>query len=90
MASMAISEGNERARSAFANPDPLFDTAGAARYLCEDDPPSIVTMERWRRIGIGPAFVRMGGIVRYRRSALDAHIVACTPVPRRCKIKALA
>lgn len=89
MASIAISEDNERARS--ANPDPLFDTEGAARYLCEDNPPSLVTMERWRRVGIGPAFVRMGGMIRYRRSALDAYIEAstrCPQRPRRAKIEA--
>ena len=31
------------------------------------------TLERWRREGIGPAFLRFGPkIIRYRRSALEA------------------
>jgi hypothetical protein len=88
MASIATSEDNERARSASSNPDPTYDTEGARRYLCEDNPPSTVTMERWRALGIGPAWIQMGRMIRYRQSALDAYIEACTRVPRRRKGKA--
>ncbi len=61
------------------NPDPLFDTAQAASYLHSSEP----SLERFRRIGVGPKFVKMGGIVRYRRSDLDAYIDECTRVPGR-------
>src|ERR1700678_2421858 len=66
-----------------ANPDPLFDTAGAARYLCEGNPPAEVTMERWRRLETGPRWIKMSGIVRYQRSDLDAYITQCTRQPGR-------
>ncbi len=49
------------------NPDPLFDTAQAAVYLHSSEP----SLERFRRIGVGPKFVKMGGAVRYRRSDLE-------------------
>lgn len=29
------------------------------------------TIEYWRRVGKGPAFIRPGGHVRYRESAVD-------------------
>jgi len=67
----------------FSNPDPLFDTLSAAKYLCDDNPPSLPTMERWRKLGVGPAWTKMGGLVRYRKSALDAYIEQCTRAPRR-------
>ncbi len=60
------------------NPDPLFNQAEAAYYLHSSAP----TLERNRHFGIGPKFVKMGGIVRYRRSDLDAYIDACTRLPR--------
>jgi predicted DNA-binding transcriptional regulator AlpA len=56
------------------NPDPLFDTPQAAVYLHSSEP----TLERNRRLGAGPRWVKMGGIVRYRRSDLDAYIEQCT------------
>lgn len=61
------------------NPDPLFDTAQAAVYLHSSEP----SLERFRRIGVGPKFVKMGGAVRYRRSDLDSYIEQCTRRPRR-------
>jgi predicted DNA-binding transcriptional regulator AlpA len=54
--------------------DELYDTAEAARSLglCE------VTLRKWRNLGGGPRFVKMGRAVRYRRSDLDAFIGANT------------
>ena len=41
---------------------------------------STVTLEKWRTTGEGPPFVKLGRIVRYRRSDLqdfmDAHLVS--------------
>lgn len=56
------------------NDDPLFDTPGAAEYLLS----SVPTMERWRRVGQGPDFCKMSGLVRYQKSALDRYIEAST------------
>jgi hypothetical protein len=50
--------------------DELFDTVQAAKALglCA------VTLRKWRVIGDGKRFVRLGRAVRYRRSDLDAFI----------------
>lgn len=53
-----------------ANPidDPLFDPTDAAEYL----PSTTGTMQWWRHVGRGPAYIKLGHKVYYRRSALDA------------------
>lgn len=48
----------------------LLDQDGAADYLGVQ--PS--TLERWRFVGAGPKFVKVGRLVRYRRSALEAYL----------------
>jgi excisionase family DNA binding protein len=37
---------------------------------------SVDTLKHWRKHGGGPAFVRIGTRVRYRKEALDAWIAA--------------
>jgi predicted DNA-binding transcriptional regulator AlpA len=54
--------------------DPLFVTPEAARYIKMSAP----SLERWRGQGLGPDFCKMGGSVRYRKSALDQYIEECT------------
>ena len=54
--------------------DPLFKPAGAAAYIKT----SIVTLERKRRQGRGPDYVKTGGRIFYRKSALDHYLAACT------------
>lgn len=66
-------------RPAVLNNDPLFDTPVAAEYLHS----SVPTLERHRRLGTGPEWVKMGGMVRYRKSALDRYIDECTRRSRR-------
>ena len=40
------------------------------------------TLRRWRKLGVGPAYVRMpGGRVRYRTSDLDAYLESATVLP---------
>ena len=46
----------------------------AAEYLNV----SLSTMRRWRRTKTGPALFRFGGVLRYRREALDAFIAKNT------------
>lgn len=45
------------------------------------------TLQAWRLTGTGPAFVRAGRAIRYRRQDLVAWIDAniCQPVPSRAK-----
>jgi Helix-turn-helix domain len=45
----------------------LLSEKEAAAYICV----SLSTMRRWRRTHSGPAFFRHGGVLRYRREALD-------------------
>jgi excisionase family DNA binding protein len=62
----------------------MLDTEQAAKYLAI----SGVTLERWRNKRVGPAWCKMGAIVRYRRSALEAYLEQCTRSPRRAKTAA--
>lgn len=48
----------------------LLTTAEAADYLRIEKR----TLENWRVSGRGPAFVRLGGAVRYRTGALERFI----------------
>ena len=55
----------------------LLDTRAAAEYLAL----SPRTLEKWRSVGTGPAFCRLGGGVRgvrYRVADLDAFVAART------------
>lgn len=48
----------------------LLDTSGAAAYLGV----SRDTMNRWRRVGGGPTFAKIGHLVRYTLADLDAWV----------------
>lgn len=48
----------------------LLDQGAAALYLGVQ--PS--TLERWRFVGAGPKFCKVGRLVRYRRSALEDYL----------------
>jgi helix-turn-helix protein len=53
--------------------DPLLPPAGAAAYLGV----AVHTLETWRsarRPGRFVPFVKVGGLIRYRKSALDAFL----------------
>lgn len=66
--------------SAVSTVDFLMDERAAGRYLGgEEHPVSPRTLQRWRRDGEGPAYLKLGGkLVRYRQSALDAYLAAAT------------
>ena len=53
----------------------IFTTVGAARYL---GLPTRI-LERYRVTGVGPAFNRFGGRVRYRCGDLDAWAAGSGP-----------
>lgn len=48
----------------------FWDTEQAAQYLNLRKN----TLEVWRTRGTGPRFCKLGGVVRYRRSDLDAYV----------------
>ncbi|WP_299436786.1 helix-turn-helix domain-containing protein [uncultured Rhodospira sp.] len=49
-------------------PDPLMTQGQAAAYLSK----TVRTLERWRRDGVGPRYLRVGRTIRYRRADVDA------------------
>ena len=60
------------------NPDdPLMRSAAVAEYLGVVIP----ALEKWRQLGTGPDYVKVGRLVRYKKSALDAWITARTVSP---------
>ena len=56
------------------NANPMHTEKSAADYLGVT--PSC--LRRWRRLGIGPSWVRCGRLVRYRQSALETYIAENT------------
>lgn len=57
-------------------------TAGLSQAL--DDIP-IATIRHWRHVGMGPAYVKFGGAVRYSRVAVERWIAAGGDRIRRTK-----
>lgn len=51
---------------------PLLDSREVAAYLKISES----TLSRWRADQKGPAFLRMGGITRYRLDAVDAWLTS--------------
>jgi len=50
----------------------LYDEEAAGRYIGgANSPVSARTLQRWRLEGIGPVFVKLGRLVRYRQSDLE-------------------
>jgi predicted DNA-binding transcriptional regulator AlpA len=66
--------------------DPLYDCKPAAEYVGK----SIPTLARWRKLGEGPDYVKIGRAIKYRKSALDRFIDQCTRRPHRHRVAALA
>jgi hypothetical protein len=57
--------------------DDMLDEHEAGRYLGGGSKPIAPrTLQRQRLEGRGPAFVKIGAAVRYRRSDLDAYIAS--------------
>ena len=57
------------------HPDnPLMRSDAVAEYLGVQIP----ALEKWRQLGTGPAYVKVGRLVRYRKSALDAWLTERT------------
>lgn len=55
----------------------VYGERDAGRYLGgERHPVSGRTLQRWRLEGIGPKFLKLGRLVRYRQSDLDRWVAA--------------
>lgn len=53
----------------------LYDEEAAGKYIGgATSPISTRTMQRWRLEGVGPIYVKLGRLVRYRRHDLDTFL----------------
>ncbi len=53
----------------------LYDEEAAGKYIGgASSPISPRTLQRWRLEGVGPTFVKLGRLVRYRQSDLEAFL----------------
>ena len=57
--------------------DPLMRSDAVAEYLGILVP----ALEKWRQLGTGPDYVKIGRLVQYKKSALDAWITTRTVSP---------
>lgn len=58
--------------------NPHYNEESAAEYLGGSEAPiSVRTMQRWRLEGGGPTYIKLGRLVRYRKSDLDGFIQSC-------------
>ena len=75
--------------SKFEFDGPVLSEKGAGVYLGgERDPVSTRSLQRWRLEGVGPKFLKLGRLVRYRKSDLDkwveAQLSTSTSESKRC------
>lgn len=69
---------DEAAAKGYQPHDPILDEVAAGKRLGGDDEPiKPRTLQRWRLEGIGPKYLKLGKLVRYRQSALDEYLVSC-------------
>jgi hypothetical protein len=78
---MSLEHSPARGEASSAQPlhglDALLDEVAAGAYLGgRDNPISARTMQRWRFERTGPAFIRIGRLIRYRKSALEVFLAA--------------
>ena len=53
----------------------LYDEEAAGKYIGgTDSPVSSRTLQRWRLEGVGPTYVKLGRLVRYRQADLDTFL----------------
>lgn len=58
-----------------SNADMIYTEIAAGKYLGGSESPiSRRTLQRWRLEGFGPIYIKLGRLVRYRQSDLDAFI----------------
>ncbi len=54
--------------------DPLMRSDAVAEYLGVQIP----ALEKWRQLGTGPDYVKVGRLVRYKKAAVDAWLTERT------------
>jgi len=54
--------------------DRLLTTNMVAEYLCIQIP----ALEKWRQLGTGPDYIKVGRVVRYEQSAVDSWLAERT------------
>ena len=52
----------------------LLDPKAAAQYLGGSKPLAVLSLADWRCKGVGPSYIRVGRLIRYRMDALDAFL----------------
>ena len=52
----------------------LLDPVAAAGFLGGSKPLAVLSLADWRCKGMGPAFIKVGRLVRYRLDALEAFL----------------
>ena len=57
--------------------DPLMSREVVAEYLGVNR----VTLEKWAQLGTGPVYIKVGRLVRYRKSDLDRWLAEQTVIP---------
>ena len=58
-----------------ANNTVLYDEQSAGKYIGgANSPVSPRTLQRWRLEGVGPTYVKLGRLVRYREADLDTFL----------------
>jgi predicted DNA-binding transcriptional regulator AlpA len=57
-------------RPVAATPDPVLGENDAAGFIGV----STRTLQKWRQVGGGPTYSKIGRLVRYRQSALEAFL----------------
>jgi len=68
--------------STVGTPSQLLDPQSAAIYLGGIEKPlSVLTLSDWRVKNIGPAWIRVGRLCRYRKSDLDEWLASRTSTP---------
>ena len=74
---MATQPNNEDQVFAAHTNSPMLDPAAAGAYLGGDQTPiAVITLAEWRCQKKGPAFVKLGRLVRYRIKDLDAYLTS--------------
>lgn len=58
---------------------PLLDTLAAAKLLGKE---TGRTLEKWRLLGCGPRYIRLGRSIRYRPEDLAAFVEECASTHR--------
>ncbi|WP_298357501.1 helix-turn-helix domain-containing protein [Rhodoblastus sp.] len=59
-----------------------IDEHEAAAYLGGEQPLSVRTLQKWRSLGYGPRYFKLGAVVRYAVADLDAFLAAGARDPR--------